>query len=164
MVTLQRAALSFSEESASVSTRVERIIIAVQLWQAAPLIGLGPGSSAATLEAHYGSPDYVHNVVLELLADVGVIGLLLFAPVMLPPGGAIFISNADNSRPLAVAMAACALCGILCALSSGKLTDHRQLFLFAGLTLGVLTASRSIPFATAAHSVCLSTRPRPTEE
>jgi O-antigen ligase len=140
MVTLTRIFLAFSEESASVSSRAERLSITSALWKKAPVLGHGPGSSEAVLGAHYGAPDYPHNIVLELLADTGVVGLILFMPIGLAAFYGIFGRTDSSRRHAAVSAGACALCALLCATTSGKFTDHRQLFLFSGATCGVLTA------------------------
>jgi O-antigen ligase len=80
-------------ESASVRERVEDVSLAWTLIRAQPLIGVGPGYYEAALWAAVGNsqppgfPGFrvVHNLPLLVLAELGMIGFLLWLAWVLGP-------------------------------------------------------------------------------
>src|SRR5699024_173557 len=74
--------LNSSGGGASASARTDRFNAAIELWKGNFLIGNGFGSFGE----YYGSNivhDYPHNLFLELLSELGLVGLLVFGALLL---------------------------------------------------------------------------------
>lgn len=79
-----RLASSFDLDEGSNSQRIQNWLQAISLIETHPFVGVGAGNYAyaldPTLEPR--SPVYAHNLYLDLWAQLGIIGLLLFLGVM----------------------------------------------------------------------------------
>jgi O-antigen ligase len=116
----------------SASTRIVYYLAAVKLWLLKPLLGYGIGSWPILI----GLPDmysYPHNLVFEILAELGLIGLILFAlTLFLALKGYIKSKNNRtiffNSVILMLFMNA-----FIGAMFSGDINDNRIIFAIIGL-------------------------------
>lgn len=92
----QRFISSFSQNDTSVTHRITLWSDALTHIAHTPLIGTGLGAYAytASTEADYRTPLYIHNFYLDLWAELGVIGLLLFCGMCL----ATVYALAHNAR------------------------------------------------------------------
>ncbi|MBW3631353.1 MAG: O-antigen ligase family protein, partial [Gemmatimonadetes bacterium] len=116
----------------SASERLEYQSLANSLWQERPVTGHGFGSWSALV----GSPiaaDHPHNIVLEIAVELGVVGLLVFAALLVSCWIAFRSPvplRADPLRTLALMLVVNAAVN---AQFSGNLLDNRTLFAFLGL-------------------------------
>ncbi len=136
--------------------------VAWRAFEANPVLGVGsanfevsskhyldePGALARTDEI-IDRPKVAHNSYLEVMAELGVVGLLLFATIVLFAVSSALMaartfSRADNRRMQAVALCiAVAMVGILAAgfFLSGQYS--KQLWLLLGLGPALLTMARA---------------------
>lgn len=87
---LVRGELSYAEDS-SFSQRWNAQRFGIDLWQERPWLGWGPGSAKVLLKASddpsvrltgYGPIEHLHNTYLEVLVQLGVVGLLLWLALL----------------------------------------------------------------------------------
>jgi len=70
----------FTEDSggASSSGRIDRFSSAFEMISESPLMGKGLGSFPIYFN-EYDVPDYPHNMIIEILAEIGIVGLMAFS-------------------------------------------------------------------------------------
>ncbi|MDO5499335.1 MAG: O-antigen ligase family protein [Propionibacteriaceae bacterium] len=123
---------------------------AVALWKQSPLVGSGPGSFEEFSELAK-DPDTTraHSSVLQVAAESGLIGVILFAALL---GAGFFVTARVSARLAWVASAALAA---LCLHSfTDYIFDFPALMVTAGAVVGLASAARMAPEAGRA-------RPRP---
>lgn len=109
-------------------------------WQAFiehPLQGIGLGS----WPQYFGMGDvywHPHNMLLEILSELGVIGLTLFSATIWEMQRQINWREVKLS-PTVISLSAALLFSIMNAIKSGDLNDNAALFVMFGLLAGVLT-------------------------
>lgn len=135
---IRRIGILFTETSGGTSAegRIERYQIAYEVWKNNPILGTGIGS----FPIHYKGidiVDYPHNIFLELLSEMGLVGLLLFTILILYP-----VLNLVRNRnrlvflnPENLTVLFCFLFLFLNANITGDINDNRLLFTFTSLTL-----------------------------
>jgi len=120
------------EPNRSLGVRVDLWEMAWEVWRAKPVIGGGLGILAALR----GTPDvrcYPHNLVLELLSELGLLGAFLFGMLVIVAVkalGPVDVLGRDPWRMLVAMLFANAM---LNALVSGDIPDNRFLFAVLGL-------------------------------
>lgn len=75
----------------SASSRLEGLLLGVQVWQDSPLLGHGPSSFAIVTGRGLGA----HNVYGQVLSETGLVGALAFAGLL-----ACFLLNSLEARRL----------------------------------------------------------------
>ena len=130
----------------SAGVRVEYYYSAYLIWFDHPAYGGGIGSYPVKL----GKADartYPHNLILEIMAELGTIGLLLFLAMLISAfrnlGGWSTIQN-DPLRVIALMFVVSSLIGTM---FSGDLVDNRTVFGTIGF-LGLAPAGRGCPPAS----------------
>jgi O-antigen ligase len=121
-----------------VELRQERFIDAWKLWLTAPLTGAGAGSFAY----HYPANQlrvYPHNMLLELLSELGVIGLALWTVMLVIAFGG-FIKRGGWRRSLSVVVLGFFTFAIANAMISGDIVSNRHVF----TSLGLLVATSAL--------------------
>ena len=117
-------------------TRVIRARSALEMFSEHPLTGVGVGGFDLLFnpfESERG--DYPHNLFLEVAAEMGFIGLILFALlVFLPPYHAL-TSFRQSGQWTTLLIIAVTIYLLVNALFSGDLNDNRLLFTALGLCL-----------------------------
>ncbi|WP_290813396.1 O-antigen ligase [Halovivax sp.] len=122
--------LLVARESDEAETRLFMLREAYGFWREEPLRGHGIGSyDVMTATVH----DYPHNVVVEVLAELGLVGLALAALVVLPPLLACFYARFSGGDALYSALVALFVFMFVNASLSFDLHANRQLFFAAGL-------------------------------
>jgi O-antigen ligase len=113
--------------------RPELYAKAIDLWMDYPLFGAGLGGYAGT----YGAIDsviYPHSLPLEVLSELGLVGLALFSGVLLLPVARFPGSwRTLTRRPLDLAVVLVFANALISAMLAGDLNDNRALFFAAGL-------------------------------
>ena len=106
---------------------------ALSLWATQPLLGAGPGAFTPSSELASGTPSLaaVHSLVLQVGAELGVIGVVLLALVLV--GGLCFAAR--GSRPVAL-IAVAALSALAIHASIDHLEDFPVVAFMAGVVLG----------------------------
>lgn len=105
----------------NVSSRASYLGTAAALFGQSPLLGIGLGGFAST-----GLDTYPHNMLAEILSELGIVGMLIFIPWI-----ALAIRGAAGS-PLLMALVAATSVYLL---FSGSLASNVEFFLFTGLAV-----------------------------
>ncbi len=116
--------------------RIDYWKTAIRAIADAPLFGHGlAGFNMYALDiVYYGA--HPHNIVLEILANFGVVGMLLFAPVLIVALGRLRLRHSDGSvDPLAVVVGVLLLSTFTVSLVGTTLADQPYLFTSIGLAL-----------------------------
>jgi O-Antigen ligase len=131
--TLHRFDTLMSEDSGgrSAASRFEHWGRAVAYWAERPLVGHGVGAWPIL----YWGRDYrhyPHNMILELLVEVGLVGLVLFAALVLVGARRVSLQRLREDPALMCALMLC-MNTFVNAMSTGDLADNRNLFAMLGL-------------------------------
>jgi O-antigen ligase len=131
--TLQRFDKFLSEESddASAGARFKLWQGAVRLWLEQPIVGHGVGAWPVL---YFGRDyrHYPHNMVLELLVEFGLIGLVLFAMLVVVLAQRMSVRRLRDDPALMCAVMLC-INAFSNAMTTGDLADNRNLFAVIGL-------------------------------
>lgn len=130
--------------SSSVDQRLEYYSLSLEVWQSSPWIGVGAGGWP--MAAGIGdSRLYPHNLVLEILCEIGVVGFFVF----LAFAGSAYRNlgralQHHEEEVLPKITKALLLNASIGALVSSALPDQRLLFLTLGLMAGLTTQDAKI--------------------
>lgn len=165
--------------STSTSGRADVWKVGLRMVRANPIVGVGSGNYTAA-EPHYllatpgpitradlivGTPFPAHNVYLQILAEMGVIGLVLFVSVILLSIGAavksvkLFEAVGDRSMEVLGRSLVLALVGILAADFFISDQYDKQLWLLLAMGPALLAIARGSPLARGAGSPSLTSEP-----
>jgi O-antigen ligase len=136
--------LSRLDEESSLLNPSDRAVLhdqAIDGFLGSPLYGLGIGGFSAI--SYSLVRDYPHNIILEILCELGALGLLLFGWFALRVGQAALRVLGTQTMVGDIIFGSVALYGISSLVSSG-LNDHRVLFLYLGYLVGMSNVGRSI--------------------
>lgn len=97
---LERTATLTNLQEGSTSERLELWDDAYAVAKTAPVLGVGLGGFAAALDplASYRVPTNAHNMYLEVLAELGVLGLLFFVGVLVVSVWVVFRERKTDSQ------------------------------------------------------------------
>ena len=135
-VTIRRLFVLLAQErgGASAAGRLDFFASAWEVWSKSPIVGAGIGAFPIMI----GRPDataYPHNLFLETLAELGVVGLILLIAVL-----ALGLGSAWARRrwagPATLVATMLFVNTFLNAQISGDLTDNRLVFMSLGLLAG----------------------------
>jgi len=115
----------------SVELRQERYGNAWRLWRTAPLIGAGVGSFAFHFPAEQFRV-YPHNMILEILSELGVVGLILWMVLFVIAFGGCVRRGAWR-RTFSVLALGFLIFTLVNAMISGDIASNRHLFTALGL-------------------------------
>ncbi|MBC7344231.1 MAG: O-antigen ligase family protein [Clostridia bacterium] len=136
-----RSEIALTEGGTSVMTRLSLYRAAIELWANSPIWGNGTGQFGIAV-AGEDIRLYPHNIVLELGAEVGLIGVLVFATMILVAFAKPLITLRAQKGLAKIAtrylLVACCF-ALMNALLSGDVNDNRILFTWIAL---LATASR----------------------
>jgi O-antigen ligase len=134
---LERFNLLINEPEADTSAQARRMVMEVawQLFTSNPVIGRGTGSVSVFGAGR--EQIYPHNILLELAAENGLLGLSLYLGVV---GMVLWqlltkLGSEANQESLRLTLLAMLLFTLFNAMVSGDLSDNRDLWLFAGVTI-----------------------------
>ena len=134
-------------EALSFQSRLRVQRLALEGWLEAPLFGKGTGSSAFLIaradEPKFGVVQgiYPHNLTVELLAEVGLLGTLVYLGTLLGVAGAsyrVLRARGDSEWVLPI-LAALTVQAFVFSQGGGDLTTNNQLWITAAL-LAVATS------------------------
>ena len=134
--TVRRLFVLFGQErgGASAAGRLDHWAAAWDMWVNAPIIGGGIGAFPLWL----GRPDaraYPHNMFLETLAELGIVGLFVLITVLALGLASAWIRRRQAGPAILVA-SVLFVNTFLNAQISGDITDNRLLFMSLGLLAG----------------------------
>jgi O-antigen ligase len=115
---------------------------AIRLWTSSPIWGVGTGRFAIAVTGSAFIREYPHNIVLELGAEIGLVGVLVFIAMMYMAfriGLAIVRNSSGLMRVTIRYLLVSVYFALLNAMVSGDINDNRILFTWLGLTV---TATR----------------------
>ncbi|HYE11485.1 MAG TPA: O-antigen ligase family protein, partial [Patescibacteria group bacterium] len=131
--TLARILLLFEPGmGTSVSTRVEYYLASYILWQFKPLLGHGIGSWPILI----GLPDrisYPHNMVLEIIVELGLMGLILFGFILFWALKGFIHLKYNRSIFFTFVILMMFINAFMGAMFSGDMNDNRIIFALLGL-------------------------------
>lgn len=113
--------------------RTARYEAALNMFKNAPLLGNGVGSFSIEYIG-IDRREYAHNIILELLSEIGLLGFLVFAALIL--FGVLRVVNYSRNNVLSVEQKCVILASIFLFVNanvSGDLNDNRSLFTFISL-------------------------------
>jgi len=113
----------------SYSQRTERFSLAYNVWKEGPIFGDGLGSYAI----HYNGIDeryYPHNIILEIVSELGLVGIIVFAALLALP---FFLNNIFKSNYLQMCALLMFIYTFLNANTTGDINDNRMMFTFLAL-------------------------------
>jgi O-antigen ligase len=130
--TINRFEILFTEENGgnSANGRLMRFSEALEMFGRSPILGEGVGSFPVSFSS-VDARDYPHNIFLELLSELGLVGLVMFLCLFLLPIYRFFKIN--NNNRLLLALMAGLLFSFLNSLVSGDVNDNRILFTFISI-------------------------------
>jgi O-antigen ligase len=145
LTTIRRLSLLFTEGGgASAGVRLYNYRSAWRAWWDSPVIGHGIGSWPM-VAYHVDERNYPHNLILEALAELGLIGVLLLGALFAVPLGRLWRSHLEG-RVTSSTVAWLLLLGtFLNALVSGDITDNRFMFAALGLAAGSMVLEPARP-------------------
>lgn len=133
-ITMSRLALlSEPSQHSSSSTRLMYYKEAFHMWAQHPLFGSGIGSFPIIIGLG-DIREYPHNVILEILAELGLVGLLIFG-LLLFFGLRILVKNFFTNTPLTLFIFLLFTISFIESLFSSDISDHRLLILSLGLMM-----------------------------
>ncbi len=139
-----RVKLALTEGGSSVLTRLDLYRAAADLWNNSLIFGGGTGQFGVAVRGE-DVRLYPHNIVLELGAENGFIGVFIFGALIVVAFaiGFTFLRSEKSLARAVVRYVLVACCfALLNAMISGDINDNRILFTFVGM-IGVVTSIRS---------------------
>jgi O-antigen ligase len=122
----------------NVTSRALFLDVAFRAFLASPLVGNGIGAFAAT-----GLAEYPHNIVLEIAAEMGIVGLACLL------GWVVLAFRGAARSPLLLALLVAS--GTF-ALFSGSMAGNAEFWLFSGLAVAMTRGSPSLAPAAVAST------------
>lgn len=135
----ERFGISQIEEG--VLVRVNMIRTSLAAWKAAPFLGMGPGDFAFQMAGVYVTR-YPHNVLLEVLNELGLIGLALYLLLLYYSfRGMKMLSLPEfeytEYKMHSVIVFACLLYEFILSFKTGSYAGSNMLYFFLGASIGV---------------------------
>jgi O-antigen ligase len=141
---LQRFDLLVNEADADASSQARLMVMQVawRLFTTSPIVGRGTGSVSVFGAGR--EQVYPHNILLELAAENGLLGLSIYLGLV---GMVLWrllssLSRRSDHRQLRLTLLALVVFTLLNAMVSGDLGDNRGLWLFAGIAIATTEIER----------------------
>ncbi len=131
---IARIGIIFGEEhgGTSAGTRFDYGVASFQLWQKSPIWGHGIGSFPLLLGLG-DIVEYPHNIILEILAEQGILGLVFFITLLVCCLSKLGPIREIVNEPLKRVIIFLFIFSLLNAFVSGDLSSNRIMFAFLGL-------------------------------
>lgn len=135
-VTLARIQVLFTHRMGeSAGERLDYYIKAFHLWEEQPLIGYGIGSWPILVDIgdlrHY----YPHNIILEVMVELGLVGLFIFLSVVVLGVRAVGKMKILRDDPLLMLLLMLFINAIFNSMVSGDISDNRIVFAMLGILM-----------------------------
>jgi O-antigen ligase len=114
------------------ANRFDYFATAIEMWQRSPIIGNGIASFSLLYQGFERAGSYPHNIVLEVLSELGVVGLALL--LLCIAAGVSQIRRAQlRHDPLLLCVVMLFAAQLLAAMVKSNIAGQEGLFLFLGL-------------------------------
>jgi O-antigen ligase len=133
-------------------TRSQLMHLAFKTWQNAPLFGVGLGGFPVEAGLGENNGMYPHNIILEILAEQGVVGLSIFLPMVGIIGSGAIRKFASVPRFELFSTVGFATAAIITSNVSGQFVLDRPIWVSLGLLAGIATSVKFSQSAEAAAS------------
>ena len=107
----------------------------LDVWSQYPIFGAGFGSFSEV--SSFPESRQPHNMFIEMMCEMGLVGLFVGCAFWWVPFRQIMKRSRSAADPLMLSLGALLIHLATCAQFSGDVTDHRQMFTFAGLILSL---------------------------
>jgi O-antigen ligase len=144
--------LSDSYGDTSDPNRSQLMHLAFKTWQNAPLFGVGLGGFPVAAELGENNGMYPHNIILEILAEQGVVGLSIFLPMVGIIGSGAIRKFASVPRFELFSTVGFATAAIITSNVSGQFVLDRPIWVSLGFLAGIATSVKFSQSAEAAAS------------
>lgn len=124
-----------SDKGESVNSRLDRYHVAYKMIGESPILGKGIGSFAS----YYSLPDvpeWPHNIFLEIWAEMGMIGLVIFLALlshMTYRGFVLYRKKNGKFDSMQYVLIFCFIYLLMTALTGGSLNERKLMFAFMAL-------------------------------
>jgi O-antigen ligase len=139
-----------SEDTTSLDERRDARELAIQGWQERPILGWGIGEFR--VQSVFGYP---HNLLLEILMEMGLVGAALFFPIcVIAVVACVRVMQRRTSGWAEIAIALLYVTELALHVTvQGYLADNRSFFAYLGLALGMSVGhARTARVKAAPHS------------
>jgi Kef-type K+ transport system membrane component KefB len=111
-------------------------------WVKSPIFGTGTGDTSYQLTGDVGLKQYPHNIYLEILSELGIVGFIFYIGLFLhtvPVFKAAFSYKQDDliQRDYLVVLAAGLAYHILFGVKTGSYAGSFMLYFFMGASIGM---------------------------
>jgi len=120
------------DRGASAESRIQHYANAIDYWMESPVVGHGIGSWPV-LNSGIDARGYPHNIILEILVELGLLGLFLFLITIVYAISLLRPFNSIGHQPIKVLLIMITLFTLINSMISGDITDNRLLFTCFGL-------------------------------
>lgn len=130
-----RTQIALTEGGTSVLTRLSLYRAAIDMWAKSPIWGNGTGQFGVAVTGE-DIRLYPHNIVLELGAEIGLIGVLVFVTMIgiaFAKGFSCLRSEGGLAKAVARYLLTIGCFALLNAMVSGDINDNRMLFTLVAL-------------------------------
>ncbi|RST57688.1 O-antigen ligase family protein [Siminovitchia terrae] len=141
---IYRVSVLFTEKQGGVSAegRLDRYNEAYEMFVSSPIFGKGLGSFTIFYNNGVDINDYPHNIFLEFLSELGLVGLIGFLVLIFLCLTPILKSGFKGMKLEQSALLACFLFLLLNANTTGDINDNRMMFAFLAIIFKVGTIKR----------------------
>jgi O-antigen ligase len=130
----------------SAETRISLYKTGIEMWVQHPIWGSGIGSFPVVLgSGDWKAPlSYPHNIIIEILAELGLVGLVIYALFLFSAVRLIIKTNRFEDYPVVSFVILLFIISLFDAIVSGDISDHRFLIVSVGLMLMPRQLSRQV--------------------
>jgi len=116
----------------SAGERLQHYVHAIEYWKQAPIFGYGIGSWPI-IDGGIDMRGYPHNIVLEILVELGLVGLLIFFILILYALLLLAPVKSIGDEPIKIFLLMLMVYMLLNSMVSGDIPDNRLLFACIGM-------------------------------
>lgn len=120
--------------------RIKFIKNSLEFWSDAPFLGFGIGSWPV-LYNDVDKRQYPHNILLEILVELGLVGLFLFIALIIYSFSFFLPFNSIGYYPMKILILMLFFNTLLNSMVSGDIPDNRLLFFSIGLMPSAIYAN-----------------------
>lgn len=121
----------------SAGARLQHYTHAIQYWKQAPIFGYGIGSWPIINDG-IDMRGYPHNIILEILVELGLIGLLIFFSLIIYALLLLAPVKSIGDEPIKLSLLMLMVYVLLNSMVSGDIPDNRLLFSCIGLMPAII--------------------------
>lgn len=124
--------LTEDDRGASAGARLQYFADAFEYWKEAPILGYGIGSWPI-INSGIDKRSYPHNIILEILVELGFIGVVLFLTLIFYAFSFLSPLKSLGDQPIKTLLMMLIVYMLINSMVSGDISDNRLLFTIIGL-------------------------------